>query len=208
MAYSDFDLKKVRNAFGLRIDEQPDLFADVTPVQPGATLANTLAETAHLAMAINTEKARSELLITPVLLDIWRQAQSQISLFSGTEFHVDEARGLTGYCDYILSRSKQQLTINVPVVMIVEAKNENIKGGLGQCIAEMIAAQIFNEREDTTIETIYGAVTTGEIWKFLKLVGAVVSIDLSAYYIVRDVPKILGILCQGVGLPVFSTVEP
>ena len=206
MAYSDFDLKKVRNDFGLRIDEQPDLFADVTPVQPGATLVNTLAETAHLAIAINTEKARSELLITPVLLDIWRQAQSQISLFSGTEFTVDEARGLTGYCDYILSRSKEQLTVNAPVVMIVEAKNENIKGGLGQCVAEMIAAQIFNEREGNAIEVIYGAVTTGEIWKFLKLVGPVASIDLSDYYIVRDVPKILGILWQGIGLPALSTV--
>ena len=206
MAYSDFDLKKVRNAFGLRIDEQPELFADVTPVQPGVTLASTLAETAHLAIAINTEKARSELLITPVLLDIWRQAQSQISLFSGTEFTVDEARGLTGYCDYILSRSKEQLTVNAPVVMIVEAKNENIKGGLGQCVAEMIAAQIFNEREGNAVEVIYGAVTTGEIWKFLKLVGAVASIDLSDYYIVRDVPKILGILWQGIGLPALSTV--
>ena len=206
MAYSDFDLKKVRNAFGLRIDEQPDLFADVTPVQPGATLANTLAETAHLAMAINTEKARSELLITPVLLDIWRQAQSQISLFSGTEFTVDETRGLTGYCDYILSRSKAQLTVNAPVVMIVEAKNENIKGGLGQCVAEMIAAQIFNEREGNAIEVIYGAVTTGEIWKFLKLVGTVASIDLSDYYIVRDVSKIWGILWHGIGLPALSTV--
>lgn len=208
MAYSDFDLKKVRNNFGLQIDEQPDLFADVTPVQPSVTLANALAETAHLAMAINTEKARSEMLITPVLLDIWRQAQSQISLFSGTEFHVDETRGLTGYCDYILSRSKEQLTINAPVIMIVEAKNENIKGGLGQCVAEMIAAQMFNEREGNAIDTIYGAVTTGEIWKFLKLVGAVASIDLSDYYIVRDVPNILGILWQGIGFPVLSTVEP
>lgn len=208
MAYSDFDLTKVRKDFGLQIDEQSDLFADIPPMQPSVTLANTLIETAHLAIAINTEKARSAMLITPVLLDIWRQAQSQISLFSGTEFNVDEARGLTGYCDYILSRSKEQLTINVPVVMIVEAKNENIKGGLGQCIAEMIAAQIFNEREGTTVETIYGAVTTGEIWKFLKLAGAVVSIDLSDYYIVRDVHKILGILCHGVGLPVLSTIEP
>jgi len=208
MAYSDFDLKKVRRDFGLQIDEQPDLCAHVPPVQPGTTLAHTLVETAHLAIAINTEKARSEMLITPVLLDIWRQAQSQISLFSGTEFTVDEARGLTGYCDYILSRSKEQLTINAPVVMIVEAKNENIKGGLGQCVAEMIAAQLFNEREGNAIGTIYGAVTTGEIWKFLKLVSAVASIDLSDYYIVRDVPKILGILWQGIGLPVCSTVEP
>ena len=208
MAYSDFDLKKVRNNFGLQIDEQPDLFAEVTPVQPSVTLANALAETAHLAMAINTEKSRSELLITPVLLDIWRQAQSQMSLFSGTEFTVDEVRGLTGYCDYILSRSKEQLTINAPVVMIVEAKNESIKGGLGQCVAEMIAAQMFNEREGNAIETIYGAVTTGEIWKFLKLVGTVASIDLSDYYIVRDAPNILGILWHGIGFSVLSTVEP
>ena len=208
MAYSDFDLKKVRHTFGLQIAEQPDLFADVTLVQPSAMLADTLAETAHLAMAIHTEKARSEMLITPVLLDLWRQAQAQISLFSGTEFTVDEARGLTGYCDYILSRSKEQLTINAPVVMIVEAKNENIKGGLGQCVAEMIAAQLFNEREGNAIDTIYGAVTTGEIWKFLQLVGAVASIDLSDYYLVRDVPKILGILWQGIGCPVVSTIEP
>ena len=208
MAYSDFDLIKVRRDFGLQIDEQPDLFVDVTLVQPSAMLADTLAETAHLAMAIHTEKARSEMLITPVLLDLWRQAQAQISLFSGTEFTVDEARGLTGYCDYILSRSKEQLTINAPVVMIVEAKNENIKGGLGQCVAEMIAAQLFNEREGNAIDTIYGVVTTGEIWKFLKLVGAVASIDLSDYYIVRDVPKILGILWQGIGCPVVSTIVP
>ena len=208
MAYSDFDLKKARHDFGLQIDEQPDLFADVILVQPSAILAQTLAETSHLAIAIHTEKARAELLIAPVLLDIWRYAQAQISLFSGTEFTVDEAQGLTGYCDYILSRSKEQLIINAPVVMIVEAKNENIKGGLGQCVAEMIAAQRFNEREGNAIDTIYGAVTTGEIWKFLKLVGAVASIDLSDYYIVRDVSKILGILWQGIGGPVLSTVWP
>jgi hypothetical protein len=173
---------------------------------PSPILANTLAETASLAMAIHTAKARSALLITPVLLDLWRQAQSQISLFSGTEFTVDAERGLTGYCDYILSCSKAQLTVNAPVVMIVEAKNENIKGGLGQCVAEMIAAQMFNAREGNAIETIYGAVTTGEIWKFLKLMGAVTSIDLSDYYLVRDADKILGILWQGLGLPVFSTI--
>lgn len=207
MAYSDFDLKKAQKDFGLQIDEQLDLFADVAPVPPSAMLANALAETAQLAIAINTEKARSEMLITPVLLEIWRQAQSQISLFSGTEFTVDETRGLTGYCDYILSRSKAQLTINAPVVMIVEAKNENIKGGLGQCIAEMVAAQIFNAREGNAIDTIYGAVTTGEIWRFLSLSGSVAAIDLSDYYLMRDVDKILGILYQGVGLAVAPTAE-
>ncbi|GCL35647.1 MAG: hypothetical protein ACKO9I_12000 [Sphaerospermopsis kisseleviana] len=53
--------------------------------------------------------------------------------------------------------------INAPVILVVEAKNENIKGGLGQCIAEMYAAKLFNEREENEITEIYGVVTTGEI---------------------------------------------
>jgi hypothetical protein len=71
---------------------------------------------------------------------------------------------LTGYCDYILSRSKKQ-SHQCPVISC-GGQNENIKGGLGQCIAEMIATQIFNEREGTTIETIYGVVTTGRFGSF------------------------------------------
>ena len=204
MAYSDFDLRKVRQAFELQIDEQANLFADIEPRQASPTLTQTLDETVNLAIAINTEKARSEMIIAPILLDVRRQAQSEISLFSGTEFNIDTARGLSGYCDYIISLSKEQLMVNSPVFMIVEAKNENIKGGLGQCIAEMVAAQIFNQQEGQTIETIYGAVTTGEIWKFLKLMGSVVSIDLSDYYIGGDIGKILGILHQGVKHPVLT----
>ncbi len=199
MGYSDFDLRRVKQEFELTIDEQPDLFAEIEPIEGSSLLSSTLNETVQLAISINTEKARSELIIAPVLLEIRRQAKFPISLFSGTEFNIAPNRGLSGYCDYILSRSKEQLMVNTPVVMVVEAKNENIKGGLGQCIAAMVAAQMFNQQESNHIATIYGAVTTGEIWKFLFLDNSVISIDLSDYYIVRDVGKILGILNQGIG---------
>jgi hypothetical protein len=125
-----------------------------------------------------------------VLLEVRRQAKGQVSLFSGTEFNVEETKGLVGYCEYILSRSKEQLTINAPVILITEAKNENIKAGLGQCIAGMVAAQQFNQQEGQAIDTIYGAVTTGEIWKFLKLIGTTASIDLTDYYISPNLNKI------------------
>ena len=85
------------------------------------------------------------------------------------------------------------LIINAPVVTIVEAKKENINAGLGQCVAEMIAARMFNEREGNNIQTIYGTVTTGTNWKFLKLINQVVEIDLTDYYI-NNIGKILGIL--------------
>jgi hypothetical protein len=82
-------------------------------------------------------------------------------------------------------------------MMLVEAKKEDIIAGLGQCVAEMVAAQIFNEREGNEISVIYGTVTSGTNWKFLKLKGKVVEIDLVEYYL-TDVNKILGILASGV----------
>jgi len=197
MAYSDFTLNKFKKAFNLRIDEESDLFATVEAVQPSEYLTTTLDETVELALAINTEKARSEMIITPMLLEVRRKANYQISLFSGTDFNVDFEKGLNGYCDFILSRSKEQLTINAPVAIIVEAKNENIKARLGQCGAAMLAAQLFNQQEENNIKTIYGAVTTGDIWKFMKLVDSDVFIDLSNYYI-KDVDKIIGILSKSI----------
>ena len=196
MAYSEFDLKKVRNNFGLQIDEQPDLFAAVPPVQPSVTLAHTLAETAHLAMAINTEKARSELLIMPVLLDVRRHFPGQASVFSGILFDVDATRGLTGFADFLLSREPSQLVLTAPVAVIVEAKNDNLPSGLGQCLATMVAARCFNTRAQTGVTMILGAVSTGTRWQFLRLDGDNVTIDLHVYALESHVAHILGILAS------------
>jgi ribosomal protein L11 len=197
MAYSDFTLSKFKNNFNIIIDEDSDLFANVEPVEPSSKLIDSLQETAELALAINTEKARSEMIITPILLEVRRKVNYEISLFSGSDFNVDAERGLNGFCDFIISRSKEQLIINAPVIIIVEAKNENIKAGLGQCAAAMLAAQLFNQQEGNEIKTIYGAVTTGDIWKFMKLEESNLFIDLNNYYI-REMSKILGILHQGI----------
>jgi hypothetical protein len=114
-------------------------------------------------------------------------------LFSGKEFNVAPERGLNGFCDFLISLSPEQLLIKAPVIAIVEAKNDNIQLGLGQCIAEMVAAQLFNQKHNTLIQTVYGCVTTGTNWKFLKLQDKTVEIDLNEYFI-NDIGKILGIL--------------
>ncbi|MDF5708789.1 MAG: hypothetical protein PUP90_14285 [Nostoc sp. S4] len=197
MTYSDFTLSKFKKSFSIGIDEETDLCVNVEPLQPSDRLTNTLEETTELALTINTEKARSEMIITPILLEVRRRASYPISLFFGIDFNVDTEKGLNGYCDLIISRSKEQLTINVPVVIIIEAKNENIKGGLGQCAAAMLAAQLFNQQEGNEIKKIYGAVTTGDIWKFFKLEENEIFIDLNKYYI-KEIDKILGILSESV----------
>lgn len=194
MAYSEFTtLDKVIKTFSLQVEEDQNLFCEVKPLQPSDYLQQTLQEYLPLATAINTEKARSEFLIAPVLAELRRQTKHQISLFSGTEFNVDPKRGLVGFCDYLISHSKEQYFITVPVIAVVEAKNENIKGGLGQCIAEMVAAQLFNSQAGTPLTYIYGVVSTGTVWKFLRLENATVFIDSLEYYI-NQIDRILGIM--------------
>ncbi len=194
MPYSKFtSLSQVEAAFGLALTERQRLFTNVISLAPSESLATLLKEYLPLANAVNTEKARSELIIAPILLEIRRRYAGRVGFFSGTEFSVDPEAGLSGYCDYILTASTDLYEVRSPVVTLVEAKNEDIKSGLGQCIAEMVAAYRFNQQQGSEIFTIYGVVTTGIIWKFLRLVDLAVSIDLDEYYI-NEVDKILGIL--------------
>ncbi len=64
---------------------------------------------------------------------------------------------------------------------IVEAKKADLKTGYGQCVAEMVAAQRFNEAGRQPISTIYGSITSGTQWRFLKLEGNNVTVDLADY---------------------------
>ncbi len=194
MAYSDFTLKKIKVDLNIKLVENNSLFSAIQESSVSDFLINTLKRNVPLALAINTEKARSELIIINILLEVKTQLADQISLFSGIDFNVDKEKGLTGFCDYIISRSPEQFYLERPVILIVEAKNENIILGLGQCIAEMYAAQLYNERENNhDLPCIYGAVTTGNEWKFIQLIKDTTYID-SDYYYITDLPKIISIL--------------
>ena len=195
LSYSKFTLENAHKNFELTLEENQDLFDEIQPVKPSEILTTILREYIPLATAINTEKARSELLISQILADVRRQLNYQISLFSGTEFNVEEELGLQGYCDFLLSFSPEQYFITAPVITIVEAKNENIIRGLGQCVASMVGAQLFNQRSGNPVKVIYGAVTTGTNWKFLTLEEKIVRIDAGEYYI-KEVDKILGIILE------------
>ncbi|BAY10203.1 hypothetical protein [Calothrix sp. NIES-2098] len=195
MSYSDFKtLDKAINDLNLTLKESHNLFAQVPPIQPSQRLTEALEETLELATNISTEKARSELILTPILLEVRRIFQGRIGYFSGISFNVDENRGLNGVCDFILSASENQLLITAPVMTVVEAKDNDIKLGLGQCVAEMVAAQVFNDRKGKS-QTIYGVVSTGTLWKFLTLETQILTIDRTEYFIAQ-LAEILGILAE------------
>ena len=195
MEYSDFTLAKVSKTFELKILDAVNMFSAIPELESSNFLVETLLYTVPLAISSNTEKARSEMIIAPILIELRKQLNSEISFFSGIDFTIDPEKGLNGNCDFLISRSPELLILTEPVIIIVEAKKENINGGLGQCVAEMLGARIFNEREGNDIPAIFGAVTSGTNWRFLKLKDQVIEIDLTEYDL-REVNKILGILAN------------
>lgn len=195
VAFGDFSIGEVKRRFGLDLDELGDYFASVAPAAVSPLLAETLRENTPLALAIGTEKARSELIIAPILVEIRRQLGGTISLFSGVEWTVDPAQGLRGTCDFLLSLSPEQFDIEAPVVTVVEAKKDNMAVGIGQCLAEMVAARLFNQQRGNPIPTVFGVVTTGNIWKFLRLAKTTAFVDVTEYHI-KEVQRIVAILLK------------
>ena len=193
MAYSNFTLETVRKTFQLEKIESVAIFSDIEQVAPSLELTKELEKKVPLAIAMRTEKARSELIVANVLVELREHFDRRISFFSGIDFSVDVESGLTGVCDFLVSLSPDQFYLEAPVIIIVEAKNADPATGLGQCVAEMIAAQRFNEERGNHIPRVYGATTTGTEWLFLKLEERKLHIDMEIYHI-RQCGEILGIL--------------
>ena len=131
MAYSDFTFDSALQAFGLGFNEYTNLFPQVVERAPRQELLTLFEDHIPLGLAIGTEKARSEFIIAPLLAEARRQANRTVSCFSGIKFDVAPELGLTGYCDFILSRSPEMYSLKAPVLMLVEAKQEYIPGGFG-----------------------------------------------------------------------------
>ena len=93
MPYSEFTFQSLRDNLSLHLMQEASLFAHVEAVAVSEYLETTLQENVALALNINTEKARSEMIIAPMLIEVRKILKKQVSLFSGVEFQVDAALG-------------------------------------------------------------------------------------------------------------------
>ncbi len=193
MAYSEFTLRLLKDRFGITVTDADDLFADVPPLPASDFFRTLLVRHLPIARGQGTEKARSEMIIAPLLVELREQAGHEIAVFSGVEMSADPTLGLYGFCDFLVSRSPSLLAVTAPILAVVEAKREDLTAGVAQCIAEMYAAALLNARDGEPREALYGAVTSGTNWRFLRLRGQHAEADLAEYFI-EDVDKILGIL--------------
>jgi hypothetical protein len=179
MSYSDYQtLKELTKKLAITY-QVTNLFPHIEKVAPSAFLLHSL-EVAKMLPSTFSEKSRSENLITPILFDVYEHSQQSITIFSGCSLNINEQ--LSGICDYIVAGKSRLLALDSPIVCIVEAKNRSIEEGLAQAGAEMVAAQLFNQQEQNDIDVIYGVVTNGIDWKFLKLSQNILMIDENMYF--------------------------
>lgn len=155
-----------------------------------------LKESIQLAYLIplSNEKVKSERLISPILTEVHRLHQHKLTLFSGEELNVEPENDLNGACDFFFSLKPESYLLEAPIVTLTEAKDEGLDYGMAQCTAQMVGAQRFNEQEGKPIETIWGCATTAGEWRFLKLTGTTLYVDLHSFY-VDKLDVLLGAFC-------------
>ncbi len=180
MPYSSFTLEEVKEKFTLQL-QAIKFFPELSPIPPSKWLEQTLVMALPLAQTTGSEKARSEFIIAPILLEIRSLTNNSISIFSGEEFTVDRELGLSGICDFLISQTTTQFMINAPILALVEAKKGILRDGWGQCIAEMVAAKKFNDNRGKSVKYIYGIVTSGSLWHFFQMQEDIVLIDPNEY---------------------------
>ncbi|SEH04514.1 Uncharacterised protein [Candidatus Venteria ishoeyi] len=189
MAYSDFtSLQKLQHELDIS-HQRNDLFSQIKSVTPSAKLQDDLEESRQCSLL--TEKAKSEFLITPVLKEVHRTHPDKVGIFSGVSLDLPEA-GLGGFCDFILSHESNTVELTAPIFCLVEAKNRTLEEGFAQCAAEMYAAMLFNQENNTPLNFMYGCVTNAYDWHFMRLENKQLQIDNSRFFL-NEIDKILGI---------------
>ncbi len=189
MAYTSFTLEDLENDFGVK-NKIVELFSEIKTLNPSERLKADLEEAAELPK--RTEKSKSELIVSPILKEMRRRNDKFFTIYSGENLNADIERGLNGECDFIIAKDIGSFEVNYPILQVVEAKRHDLDVGVSQCAAQMIGARIFNERKKRQTPIIYGCVTTGDDWIFLKLEGDNIFVDTKKYYL-SEIENILGV---------------
>ncbi len=182
MAYTDFTLEIIEQKFGVRNQQRP-LFAPLPPLPVSVSLQTALSRARTLP--IRTEKARSEWIVAPILVELRDLTDRFFTIYSGDNLNADDDAGLRGECDFILTKDTGSFEINYPIFCVVEAKKNDLDIGIPQCAAQLVGARLFNQKRGIVPISLYGCVTTGDDWVFMRLANNELTIDTRKYYLVE-----------------------
>jgi hypothetical protein len=192
MAYSDFTLERIQNDFGIT-SKITSLFQNNNPM----SISHALKDDFELVERIpkRSEKAKSELIIVPILLELIRNNKGFLTFHSGEQLNVDKKKGLVGECDFILTKDNQSYIINLPILSVLEAKKDDLELGVAQCAAQLIGARIYNEKAGIALPILYGCVTNSREWQFIRLKDSLIEVHDKVYYL-SEIEAIIGVFQQ------------
>ena len=190
MGYSNYKKNsQVEDKLGITITRRK-LFDNIKPVQPSEWLKTAISYS--MFTSSQNEKSKSETIVSPILTELIKLNEKFIALFSGSNLDINPEKELNGECDFVITKNFSSIDIKAPIFQIVEAKDNDIKLGIPQCAAQMYASNIFNKKKEENIDCVYGCVTTGSLWQFMKLCEKDLYIDKKEYYLV-EIDNILGV---------------
>jgi len=195
MAYSNLTFADLENKFGIKF-KNSNLFSTFRKITPSKWLISSIKKNGKLG--VGNEKSRSERIISPILTEIASINADLVdkdlfSIFSGMNLDVDVSLGLNGECDFMFAFGGTQEFLAPPIFCIAEAKKQDLEAGIIQAAAQVVGAKMFNEMKKFPSETLYGATTTGDVWRFLKFENNEITLDKKFYYL-ANLPKLLGVL--------------
>lgn len=165
MAFSDFkSIAEVQETYHIVYQEAD--FLEFRHYTPSVTLINELAFNRQYIDVFTSEASRCENIIYPILREVYKEFIDRYALWSHKALTYDQT--LNGTPDYLIATKSElgKTVLGMPIVVVVEAKQNNFTEGWGQCLAELVAAQKLNQNEQMPI---YGLVTDAEVWQFGKL---------------------------------------
>jgi hypothetical protein len=190
MAYRAFKEKDLKDKFGIQFQTTPFGYL-VKSISPTQRLVDTL-EDAPL-VTLSSEKAVSEGIIAPVLREVKRLNPLLIQIFSGEIIIADIASGLNGEIDFIITKEKNSIEPQSPIICVTEAKIGRLDKAIPQAAAQMLGARVFNKKNGEQLDIIHGLITDGTSWRLLRLEGNTVFKDEKTYF-TNDLPHLLGAL--------------
>lgn len=134
-------------------------------------------------ISLENEMTRREFLIAPIMSEVRHITHAKLN----SEYWFEFNHQLKGSLDYFLRRERN--------LLVVEAKNADMSRGFTQLAVEMIA---LDKADETEQNTIYGAVTTGNIWQFGELdrTQKIVKQDIGSYDLLQDLEDLVRIFVE------------
>jgi hypothetical protein len=186
LTFSGMTWDILEEKYGIRLQDG-DLFDGCPSAEPTPTLFENLRRARHFRLV--NERARAHRLVDPMLAELEMLYGGKITTIPEMSLEVKDVEGLSGSPDFVISAGS--LNKIVPIIAIVEAKKDDIDAGLPQCAAELYASYLLDKGVP---RRLYGCVTTGTDWKFLRLDGGdkQVVVDREIYLVI-EVPRLLGV---------------